>query len=102
MDERDSTSLSCPPVPPTSAAGSGSGLKGKRVGIPLEYYVKELHPETVRLWQRGAQQLQDAGAEVVEVSLPATRHALPAYYVLAPAEATSNLSRYDGVRFGKR
>jgi aspartyl-tRNA(Asn)/glutamyl-tRNA(Gln) amidotransferase subunit A len=77
-------------------------LKGMKVGIPIEYYIKELDGETVSVWQRCIQLLKDSGAEVCYVSLPHTKYALPAYYVLAPAEASSNLARYDGVRYGHR
>jgi len=75
-------------------------LKGLRVGIPLEYHVAELPPDIVALWSRTAQLLKAAGAELVTVSVPAVQHALPAYYIIATAEAASNLARYDGVRFG--
>lgn len=77
-----------------------SSVKGLRVGVPIEYNVEELHPDVRAHWQAAAQWLADAGAELFEVSLPATSVALPAYYVIATAECSSNLSRYDGARFG--
>lgn len=77
-------------------------LKGKKIGIPKEYHNEMLSNETVSLWHKGAEMLKDAGAEIVEVSLPHTEFALPVYYMIAPAEASSNLSRYDGVRYGYR
>ena len=80
----------------------GRSVKGLRIGIPKEYRVKGMPAEIEALWQRGADWLKDAGAEVVEVSLPHTGYALPAYYIVAPAEASSNLARYDGVRYGLR
>jgi aspartyl-tRNA(Asn)/glutamyl-tRNA(Gln) amidotransferase subunit A len=73
-----------------------------QIGIPKEYRLEGLAAEINKLWERGAQWLQAAGAEVVEVSLPHTKYALPAYYIVAPAEASSNLARYDGVRYGLR
>ncbi|RMH49748.1 MAG: Asp-tRNA(Asn)/Glu-tRNA(Gln) amidotransferase subunit GatA [Alphaproteobacteria bacterium] len=99
-DPRDSTSADIP-VPDFEAALTGD-IRGRRIGIPREYRVDGMPAEIEALWQRGAEMLRDAGAEVVEVSLPHTRHALPVYYVLAPAEASSNLARYDGVRYGHR
>ena len=71
-------------------------IRGKRVGIPREYRVDNMPAEIDALWQQGVAWVKDAGAEVVEVSLPHTRYALPAYYIIAPAEASSNLARYDG------
>jgi len=99
-DPRDSTSASVP-VPDFEAALSGD-ISGLRVGIPKEYRVDGMPAEIERLWQRGAEWLRDAGAEPIEISLPMTKYALPAYYIIAPAEASSNLARYDGVRFGLR
>ncbi|MFA6122747.1 Asp-tRNA(Asn)/Glu-tRNA(Gln) amidotransferase subunit GatA [Sphingomonas sp.] len=100
FDAKDATSLDLP-VPAWEAGLSGD-LKGKRVGIPKEYRVDAMPPEIEALWQQGIEWLKDAGAEIVEVSLPHTKYALPAYYIIAPAEASSNLARYDGVRYGLR
>lgn len=100
FDPKDSTSLDLPV--PAWEAGLNADLTGKRVGIPKEYRVDNMPPEIEALWQRGIDWLKDAGAEIVEVSLPHTRYALPAYYIIAPAEASSNLARYDGVRYGLR
>jgi aspartyl-tRNA(Asn)/glutamyl-tRNA(Gln) amidotransferase subunit A len=99
-DSRDSTSADRP-VPDFEAALVGD-MRGKRVGIPKEYRVEGMPAEIEALWQRGAEWLRAAGAEIVQISLPHTRYALPAYYVIAPAEASSNLARYDGVRYGRR
>jgi len=100
FDPKDSTSLDAP-MPDLEAALTGD-LRGVRVGIPREYRVDAMPPAIDALWRRGAEMARDAGADVVEVSLPHTRYALPAYYIIAPAEASSNLARYDGVRFGQR
>jgi aspartyl-tRNA(Asn)/glutamyl-tRNA(Gln) amidotransferase subunit A len=100
FDPKDSTSLDVP-VPNWEAALSGD-LRGKRIGIPKEYRVDTMPPEIDALWEQGIAWMKDAGAEVVEVSLPHTKYALPAYYIIAPAEASSNLARYDGVRYGLR
>jgi aspartyl-tRNA(Asn)/glutamyl-tRNA(Gln) amidotransferase subunit A len=100
FDPKDSTSLDLPV--PKWEAGLSSDLKGKRVGIPKEYRVEGMPEEIEALWQRGIEWMKDAGAEIVEVSLPHTKYALPAYYIIAPAEASSNLARYDGVRYGQR
>ncbi|HEU0066762.1 MAG TPA: Asp-tRNA(Asn)/Glu-tRNA(Gln) amidotransferase subunit GatA [Sphingomonas sp.] len=100
FDTRDATSLKLDV--PAWEAGLSSDLKGKRVGIPKEYRVDGMPAEIESLWQQGIGWLRDAGAEIVEVSLPHTRYALPAYYIIAPAEASSNLARYDGVRYGLR
>ncbi len=100
FDPKDSTSLDLPV--PAWEAGLNADLTGKRVGIPKEYRVDNMPPEIEALWQRGIDWLKDAGAEIVEVSLPHTKYALPAYYIIAPAEASSNLARYDGVRYGLR
>ena len=100
FDPKDSTSLDLP-VPDWEGALS-SDLKGKRVGIPKEYRIDGTPQEIDDLWEQGAEWLRDAGAEVVEISLPHTKYALPAYYIIAPAEASSNLARYDGVRYGER
>jgi aspartyl-tRNA(Asn)/glutamyl-tRNA(Gln) amidotransferase subunit A len=99
-DLRDSTSAPVP-VPDFEAALSGD-IRGMRVGIPEEYRVDGMPGEIEALWQRGVEWLREAGAEAVEISLPMTKYALPAYYIVAPAEASSNLARYDGVRFGLR
>jgi aspartyl-tRNA(Asn)/glutamyl-tRNA(Gln) amidotransferase subunit A len=99
-DPRDSTSA---PVPvPDYEAALTSNIRGLRVGIPKEYRVDGMPGEIESLWQVGVRWLREAGAEPVEISLPMTRYALPAYYIIAPAEASSNLARYDGVRFGLR
>ena len=100
FDPKDSTSLDLS-VPDFEAALTGD-LKGKTVGIPKEYTIDGIPAEIDALWQRGADMLRDAGAKVVEVSLPHTKYALPTYYIIAPAEASSNLARYDGVRYGLR
>jgi len=99
-DPLDSTSVDLP-VPDYEAAMTGN-VKGLRVGIPKEYRIDGMPAEIEALWQQGIAWLKDAGAEIVDVSLPHTKYALPAYYIVAPAEASSNLARYDGVRFGLR
>ena len=99
-DPRDTTSADLS-VPDFEKA-VGTSVKGMRIGIPKEYRVPGMAAEIEGLWQQGAQWLKDAGAEMVEVSLPHTEYALPAYYIVAPAEASSNLARYDGVRYGLR
>jgi aspartyl-tRNA(Asn)/glutamyl-tRNA(Gln) amidotransferase subunit A len=88
-------------VPDYEAMLTGD-IRGKRIGIPREYRVDGMPPEIDALWHKGAEMLRDAGAEIVDISLPHTKYALPAYYVIAPAEASSNLARYDGVRYGRR
>ncbi|MDQ4135288.1 MAG: Asp-tRNA(Asn)/Glu-tRNA(Gln) amidotransferase subunit GatA [Pseudomonadota bacterium] len=88
-------------VPDFEAAVS-RGVKGLKIGIPKEYRIEGMSDEIEALWSRGAEWLKAAGAEIVEVSLPHTKYALPAYYIVAPAEASSNLARYDGVRYGLR
>jgi aspartyl-tRNA(Asn)/glutamyl-tRNA(Gln) amidotransferase subunit A len=99
-DPRDSTSA---PVPvPDFEAALGGDIAGLRVGIPREYHVDGMPDEIEVLWQQGVEWLRASGAEPVEISLPMTRYALPAYYIVALAEASSNLARYDGVRFGLR
>ncbi|WP_294238547.1 Asp-tRNA(Asn)/Glu-tRNA(Gln) amidotransferase subunit GatA [uncultured Sphingomonas sp.] len=100
FDAKDATSLKLD-VPNWEAALSAD-LKGKRIGVPKEYRVDGMPAEIEALWQQGIDWLGDAGAEIVEVSLPHTKYALPAYYIIAPAEASSNLARYDGVRYGLR
>ncbi len=99
-DDKDSTSVDMP-VPDYSAA-LGKGVKGLKVGVPEEYRVEGLSDEVDQLWQQGIAWLKDAGAEIKTISLPHTKYALPAYYIVAPAEASSNLARYDGVRYGVR
>jgi aspartyl-tRNA(Asn)/glutamyl-tRNA(Gln) amidotransferase subunit A len=99
-DPKDTTSADLP-VPDYESA-VGKSVKGKKIGIPKEYRIDGLTAEIDRLWEQGAQWLKAAGAEIVEVSLPHTRYALAAYYIVAPAEASSNLARYDGVRYGLR
>ena len=100
FDAKDATSLKLD-VPNWEAALS-TDLKGKKVGVPREYRVDGMPAEIEALWQQGIDWMRDAGAEIVEVSLPHTKYALPAYYIIAPAEASSNLARYDGVRYGLR
>jgi aspartyl-tRNA(Asn)/glutamyl-tRNA(Gln) amidotransferase subunit A len=99
-DPKDTTSVDRP-VPAYEAA-IGKSIKGMKIGLPKEYRVDGMAEEIDELWGQGAQWLQAAGAEIVEVSLPHTKYALPAYYIVAPAEASSNLARYDGVRYGLR
>ncbi len=99
-DPKDSTSVERP-VPDYEAALSGD-VRGLKVGIPREYRMDGMPAEIETLWQQGADWLRDAGAEIVDISLPHTRYALPCYYIIAPAEASSNLARYDGVRYGLR
>ncbi|MFC3713150.1 Asp-tRNA(Asn)/Glu-tRNA(Gln) amidotransferase subunit GatA [Sphingoaurantiacus capsulatus] len=100
FDPKDSTSLDVA-VPDFEAALSGD-LRGKKVGIPKEYRLDGMPEEIEALWQQGIGWLREAGAEIVDVSLPHTHYALPTYYIVAPAEASSNLARYDGVRYGLR
>ena len=99
-DPKDSTSADIP-VPDFEAAITGD-IRGTRIAIPREYRADGMPDEIEALWRRGAEMLKDAGAEIVDISLPHTQYALPAYYVIAPAEASSNLARYDGVRYGRR
>jgi aspartyl-tRNA(Asn)/glutamyl-tRNA(Gln) amidotransferase subunit A len=99
-DTMDSTSADVPV--PDYEAGLNAGVKGLRVGIPKEYRVDGAPAEIDTLWAKGAEWLKAQGAEIVEVSLPHTKYALAAYYIVAPAEASSNLARYDGVRYGRR
>lgn len=99
-DPKDTTSVDRP-VPNYEAAVGGS-VKGMKIGIPKEYRLDGMPAEIEKLWSQGAEWLKAAGAEFVEVSLPHTKYALPAYYIVAPAEASSNLARYDGVRYGAR
>jgi aspartyl-tRNA(Asn)/glutamyl-tRNA(Gln) amidotransferase subunit A len=99
-DPKDTTCADLP-VPDYEKA-VGASVKGMRIGIPKEYRMPGMAADIETLWERGAQWLKDAGAETVEISLPMTKYALPAYYIVAPAEASSNLARYDGVRYGPR
>ncbi|MEM0930481.1 MAG: Asp-tRNA(Asn)/Glu-tRNA(Gln) amidotransferase subunit GatA [Pseudomonadota bacterium] len=99
-DPKDSTSIDRP-VPDYEKALAG-GVKGLKIGIPKEYRLDGMPSEIDALWQKGADLLKEQGAEIVEVSLPLTKYALPVYYIVAPAEASSNLARYDGVRYGQR
>ena len=99
-DAKDSTSA--PETLPDLDQALQAGVKGMKVGIPAEYQMDGMDAEIVSLWQQGQQWLVDAGAELVEISLPHTSYALPTYYIIAPAEASSNLARYDGVRYGVR
>ncbi|WP_071797976.1 Asp-tRNA(Asn)/Glu-tRNA(Gln) amidotransferase subunit GatA [Natronohydrobacter thiooxidans] len=99
-DAKDSTSADLP-VPDFEAMLTGD-IRGQKIGIPREYRMEGMNPEITALWDKGAEMLRDAGAEIVDISLPHTKYALPAYYVIAPAEASSNLARYDGVRYGHR
>src|ERR1700747_1064467 len=99
-DAKDTTSVDRP-VPDYEAA-LGKSIKGMKIGIPKEYRVEGMASEIEKLWECGAQWLKAAGAEIAAVSLPHTKYALPAYYIVAPAEASSNLARYDGVRYGLR
>ncbi|MEM8695847.1 MAG: Asp-tRNA(Asn)/Glu-tRNA(Gln) amidotransferase subunit GatA [Pseudomonadota bacterium] len=99
-DPKDATSLD--EAVPNWEAALSSDLTGKRVGIPKEYRVDDMPEEIDALWKQGVEWMRDAGAEIVDVSLPNTKYALPAYYIIAPAEASANLARYDGVRYGLR
>jgi aspartyl-tRNA(Asn)/glutamyl-tRNA(Gln) amidotransferase subunit A len=99
-DPKDSTSL--PVEVPDFASFCGKSVKGLRIGVPREYRVDGMPAEIEALWEQGIAWLREAGCEIVEVSLPHTRYALPAYYIIAPAEASSNLARYDGMRYGLR
>jgi aspartyl-tRNA(Asn)/glutamyl-tRNA(Gln) amidotransferase subunit A len=99
-DAKDTTSVDRP-VPDYEAV-LGKSIKGLRIGIPKEYRADGIPVEINALWEKGAQWLREQGAEIVEISLPHTKYALPAYYIVAPAEASSNLARYDGVRYGLR
>lgn len=99
-DPKDATSLN-QPVPSFEKALTGS-LKGMKVGIPRDYRIDGLSPEILKMWEDGISWVKEAGAEIADISLPHTKYALPTYYILAPAEASSNLARYDGVRYGHR
>jgi aspartyl-tRNA(Asn)/glutamyl-tRNA(Gln) amidotransferase subunit A len=99
-DQKDTTCADLP-VPDYEAA-LGKSIKGMKIGIPKEYRIDGMPAEIEKLWEQGALWLKAAGAQMVEISLPHTKYALPAYYIVAPAEASSNLARYDGVRYGLR
>ncbi len=99
-DQYDSTVAELP-VPDYTQALTGD-IRGKKIGIPKEYHPDGLNPEVAKIWDKGIQFLKDAGAEIVDISLPHTKYALPVYYIIACAEASSNLSRYDGVRYTTR
>ena len=100
VDAKDTTSVDLP-VPDYEAA-IGKSVAGMKIGIPREYRIDSMPEEIVALWQQGIEWYREAGAEIVDISLPHTNYALPAYYIVAPAEASSNLARYDGVRYGLR
>jgi aspartyl-tRNA(Asn)/glutamyl-tRNA(Gln) amidotransferase subunit A len=100
FDPKDSTSLQLDV--PQWEANLSSDIRGKRIGIPKEYRIEGVPEEIDRVWEQGIEWMRDAGAEIVEVSLPHTKYALPTYYIIAPAEASSNLARYDGVKYGQR
>ena len=100
FDKKDSTSVNCE-VPDYTTAITGD-IKGLRIGIPKEYRVEGMPEEIEKLWQNGIEWAKDAGAEIIDISLPHTKYALPTYYIIAPAECSSNLARYDGVRYGLR
>jgi len=99
-DDKDSTSVNCPV--PDYEATIGKSVRGLKIGLVREYRLDGMNEEIAALWDRGRQWLQEAGAEIIDISLPTARYALPAYYIIAPAEASSNLARYDGVRYGLR
>ena len=100
VDPKDTTSVDLPV--PDYEASLGQSIRGMKIGIPREYRVEGMPDEIEALWQKGIDWMRDAGAEIVDISLPHTKYALPAYYIVAPAEASSNLARYDGVRYGLR
>ncbi|MFN4222689.1 MAG: amidase family protein, partial [Novosphingobium meiothermophilum] len=100
FDPKDSTSLDLPV--PEWTANLNADMRGKKVGIPREYRLDGMDADVAKSWDDGIAWMKDAGAEIVEISLPHTRYALPTYYIIAPAEASSNLARYDGVRYGLR
>ena len=100
-DPKDSTSANLD-VPDFTKSCNDFKLNNVKVGIPKEYQISGMSPEIIKLWEKGSDWLKDRGAEIIDVSLPHTKYALPTYYVIAPAEASSNLARYDGVRYGYR
>ena len=99
-DPKDSTSA--PFEAPNFSEVVHSGIEGLRIGIPAEYYVDGMDSDISELWKKGRAWLEQAGAKIVDMNLPHTKYALPCYYIIAPAEASSNLARYDGVKYGKR
>ncbi len=99
-DEKDSTSANIPV--PDFESFAGKSIKGMKIGIPKEFLVDGIQQDIVDAWKKGAQILKDAGAEIVDVSLPSSKYSLPVYYIIQPAEASANLARYDGVRYGFR
>jgi aspartyl-tRNA(Asn)/glutamyl-tRNA(Gln) amidotransferase subunit A len=103
MASPDTKDTTCADLPvPDYEASIGKSVKGMKIGIPKEYRLEGMPEEIEQLWQKGIAMLKDAGAEIVDISLPHTKYALPAYYIVAPAEASSNLARYDGVKYGLR
>jgi len=100
IDDKDTTSVDRPVGDYEGAVGQS--VRGLRIGIPKEYRIEGMPPEIEALWQQGIDWLKEAGATIVDITLPHTKYALPAYYIVAPAEASSNLARYDGVRYGLR
>ncbi len=100
FDAKDSTSAER--LVPDFRAATARSVKGLRIGIPAEYRVDGMSTEIAALWDKGVAWLKEQGAEIIDISLPHTKYGLPVYYIVAPAEASSNLARYDGVRFGKR
>ncbi len=100
FDAKDSTSAER--VVPDFRAAGAKGVKGLRIGIPAEYRMDGMSAEISALWEKGITWMREQGAEIVDISLPHTKYGLPVYYIVAPAEASSNLARYDGVRFGAR
>jgi len=99
-DAKDSTSL--PNEVPDFVSAVGKSVKGLKIGVPKEYRIDAMPEEIAKMWEQGVEWLKAAGCEIVDISLPHTKYALPAYYIVAPAEASSNLARYDGMRFGIR
>jgi len=99
-DVKDSTSANLPV--PDFESFAGKSIKGMRIGIPKEFLVDGIQQDIVDAWKKGAQILKDAGAEIVNVSLPSSKYSLPVYYIIQPAESSANLARYDGVRYGFR
>ena len=100
FDPKDSTSIDF--KRPNYSSDLNKNIKGKKIGIPKEYRVDDMPPEIEKLWEKGKEYLKDCGVEIIDISLPHTSYALPTYYIVAPAEASSNLARYDGVKYGFR